>query len=64
MKAGDLLTPELFARLLAEEYEKLLTAGNRDVHDDVEDDHAADRAGDRRDLRHQREASCRGTSIC
>ena len=34
VKAGDLLTPELFARLLAEEYEKLLDAGNRDVHDD------------------------------
>ena len=32
--AGDLLTPELFARLLAEEYGKLKGAGNRDVHDD------------------------------
>ena len=34
VKAGDLLTPDLFARLLAEEYRKLLDAGNRDVHDD------------------------------
>jgi len=32
--AGDLFTRELFARLLDEEYEKLLRAGNRDVHDD------------------------------
>jgi malate synthase len=31
--AGDMLTRELFARLLAEEYEKLRRAGNRDVHD-------------------------------
>jgi malate synthase len=33
VKAGDKLTPELFARLLAEEYEKLLEASNRDVHE-------------------------------
>ena len=33
VKAGDRFTPELFARLLAEEYEKLRRAGNRDVHD-------------------------------
>jgi malate synthase len=33
VKAGDRLTPELFATLLAEEYEKLLKAGNRDVHE-------------------------------
>jgi malate synthase len=32
-QAGDPFTPELFRRLLAEEYEKLRTAGNRDVHD-------------------------------
>jgi malate synthase len=32
-KAGDLFTPELFARLLIEEYDKLRTASNRDVHD-------------------------------
>jgi malate synthase len=32
--AGDTLTPALFARLLDEEYAKLLAAGNRDVHDD------------------------------
>src|SRR5262245_34102681 len=34
VKAGDQLTPQLCQRLLAEEYEKLLKAGNRDVHDD------------------------------
>ena len=34
VKTGDLLTPPLFARLLDEEYRKLLAAGNRDVHDD------------------------------
>jgi malate synthase len=34
VKAGDRLTPELCRRLLAEEYEKLQKAGNRDVHDD------------------------------
>jgi malate synthase len=33
VKAGDRLTPELFARLLTEEYDKLLRASNRDVHD-------------------------------
>ena len=32
--AGDGFTKELCARLLAEEYEKLLKAGDRDVHDD------------------------------
>ncbi len=31
---GDTLTPALFARLLDEEYAKLLAAANRDVHDD------------------------------
>jgi malate synthase len=34
VRAGDRLTPELFARLLEEEYAKLLRAGDRDVHDD------------------------------
>src|SRR6185436_11177531 len=33
VKAGDRFTPELFARLLVEEYEKLQGASNRDVHD-------------------------------
>jgi malate synthase len=33
VKKGDKLTPELFARLLTEEYEKLQHASNRDVHD-------------------------------
>jgi malate synthase len=33
IKAGDRLTPELFARLLDEEFTKLQRAGNRDVHD-------------------------------
>jgi malate synthase len=34
VKAGDPFTPELFSRLLTEEYEKLRRAGDRDVHDD------------------------------
>jgi malate synthase len=34
VKAGDRFGPEWFRRLLAEEYEKLRRAGNRDVHDD------------------------------
>jgi malate synthase len=33
IKAGDRFSPELFKRLLAEEYDKLVAAGNRDVHD-------------------------------
>src|SRR5579862_3958452 len=33
VKAGDRFTTELFSRLLAEEYDKLRRAGNRDVHD-------------------------------
>jgi malate synthase len=32
-KSGDTFTRDLFERLLAEEYAKLLTAGHRDVHD-------------------------------
>jgi malate synthase len=34
MSAGDPFTPQLFDRLLREEYDKLLAASNRDVHDD------------------------------
>ncbi len=34
VRKGDLFTEGLFARLLDEEYAKLLAAGNRDVHDD------------------------------
>ncbi len=34
VKTGDTLTPALFERLLAEEYDKLLHASNRNVHDD------------------------------
>jgi malate synthase len=34
VEAGDALTPELFARLVEEETQKLLAASNRDVHDD------------------------------
>jgi malate synthase len=34
VKTGDRLSPELYQRLVAEEYEKLLKAGSRDVHDD------------------------------
>ena len=33
VKAGDTFTRDLYLRLLAEEYEKLQRAGNRDVHD-------------------------------
>ncbi len=33
VKAGDRFSPELCKRLLAEEYEKLLSASDRDVHD-------------------------------
>jgi malate synthase len=33
VKAGDRFTPELFARLVEEEYGKLRKASNRDVHD-------------------------------
>ena len=54
VKAGDRFTPELCKRLLAEEYEKLRKAGNRDVHDVVEEHDAADRARNRRNLRHGR----------
>ena len=34
VRAGDTLTPDLFARFLDEEYAKLLAAGTRDVHDE------------------------------
>ena len=34
VKAGDTFTAALFRQILAEEYEKLRRAGNRDVHDD------------------------------
>src|SRR5205814_6151360 len=34
VKAGDRVSPELCKRLLAEEYDKLKRASNRDVHDD------------------------------
>jgi malate synthase len=37
VQAGDPFGVELFRRLLAEEYEKLRRAGNRDVHDDSKD---------------------------
>jgi isocitrate lyase len=33
LEAGAVFTREIFERLLAEEYDKLLHAGNRDVHD-------------------------------
>jgi malate synthase len=34
VKTGDLFTADLFARLLDQEYDKLLQASDRDVHDD------------------------------
>jgi malate synthase len=36
-RAGDPLSADFFGRLLAEEYEKLRRASNRDVHDDSKD---------------------------
>jgi malate synthase len=36
-RAGEVVTAALFSRLLAEEYEKLRRASNRDVHDDSKD---------------------------
>jgi len=38
LKAGDVFTANIFARLLKEEYEKLRRARNKDVHDDKEYD--------------------------
>jgi malate synthase len=35
---GDIFTTELFKKLLAQEYDKLLLADNRDVHDDSKQD--------------------------
>ena len=64
VKAGDLLTPELFATLLAEEYEKLLEAGNRDVHDDSKTTTLPIAREIVETYVHERGASCRGTSIC
>ena len=37
VRAGDLLTLALFARLVEEEYQKLRAASDRDVHDDSKD---------------------------
>src|SRR5207344_828252 len=37
VKAGDRFTTELCQKLLAEEYEKLRKASNRDVHDNSKD---------------------------
>jgi len=37
VKEGDIFTLDLFKRLLSEEYEKLLKASNRDVHDNSKD---------------------------
>jgi len=37
VRAGDVFTSEIFARLLAEEYAKLRKASNLDVHDDSKD---------------------------
>jgi malate synthase len=34
VKAGDTFTPELFAKILEQEFDKLLQASDRDVHDD------------------------------
>ncbi len=37
LKSGEVITRELFHRLLEEEYAKLRAAGNRDVHDNSKD---------------------------
>ncbi len=50
--AGDAFGAPLFTRLLDEEYEKLLRAGEPRRPRRLEGDHAAHRARDRRDLRH------------
>ena len=55
---------ELFARLLAEEYAKLLRGRQSRRARRLEGHDAADRAGDRRDLRPRSRSSCRGTSTC
>ena len=49
VKAGDAFTPELFARLLAEEYAKLLRGRQPRRPRRLEDHDAADRPRDRRD---------------
>ena len=54
VKAGDRFTPELFKRLLDEEYEKLRQAGNRDVFDVSKNTTLPSRARNRRGLRGQR----------
>ena len=61
VKEGDTFSRDLCMRLLREEYDKLLKAGNRDVHDDSKTDDAAHRARDRRDLSARVKPSCRGT---
>ena len=64
VREGDPFTLELCARLIAEEYEKLQRAGNRDVHDDSKQTTLPIAPRDRRDLRRAAASSCRGTSIC
>ena len=54
VKAGDCSRAELFARLLAEEYEKLQRAEQPRRARRLEEHDAADRPRDRRDLRHGR----------
>ena len=63
-EAGDRFTPELFARLLDEEYEKLLRRQQSRRARRLEDDDAADRARDRRGATSPTPSSCRGTSTC
>ena len=63
VKAGDRSTPELFARLLDEEYDKLQQAGNRDVHDDSKQT-TLPIAREIVEAYVRTTSSCRGTSIC
>ena len=61
--AGDTFDAALFARLLDEEYEKLLGCSRPRRPRRFEDDHAAHRARDRRYLCDQSRSSRPGTSI-
>jgi hypothetical protein len=60
---ADKLGPELFARLLAEEYAKLRAVSNRDVHDDSKNT-TLPVGRDRRELRRRSFSRRRGKSIC
>ncbi len=64
VRAGDTFTAALFARLLDEEYDKLLPRRQPRRPRRLEADDAADRPRDRRGLRPRRRSSRPGTSTC